>query len=466
MLTYEDLQSLGQNEDNRIAFVQKLIAEHMSSKIYKIAKDAQLYYEGLNPTINTYEKIIYDYLGKAHVDMWTANHKIASSFLTFVVDQEVSYLLGNGVLFGKDTTKDKLGDDFDESIMDALEYARVGGVSFGFWNLDHVDVFRITEFAPLYGEETGALMAGVRWWQLDAEKPLRATLYEPDGYTEYIKRPNDDMKVMHEKRPYKVRVVKSVAEGTIQADGENYDGFPIVPLYSDKNRHSALIGKRNTLDALDLARSNMVNNVDEGNLIYWILTNCGGMDEMDDAKFVERLKTLHVAHADGDAGATATAHTLEAPFQGTSTTIDMLIKQLYDDFQAFNSAAVTAANQTATAIDASYTPLDLKCDKIERQVTRFILGILKLAGIDDKPTYTRNRIINKQEETQVIVMQAAYFDEEYIRKKLLTVNGDIDQYDELTKRIDAEDMDRLDETDDEEEEGGEKNAESDTSDEN
>ncbi|MBQ1504978.1 MAG: phage portal protein, partial [Oscillospiraceae bacterium] len=169
----------------------------------------------------------------------------------------------------------------------------------------------------------------------------------------------------------------------------------------------------------------------------------GGMDDLDDAKFIERIKTIHVAHADTDAGATVEAKTIEAPFEGTQTTIDMLIKRLYDDFQAFNSAAVTASNQTATAIQASYVPLDLKTDKIERQVTRFITGILRLAGIDDKPTYTRNQMINRQEETQTLIQQAPWLDDEYLLKKLLTINGDIDMYAEIAERVDAENEARL-----------------------
>ena len=187
----------------------------------------------------------------------------------------------------------------------------------------------------------------------------------------------------------------------------------------------------------------MVNNVDEGNLIYWVLTNCGGMDDLDDVKFVERLKTLHVAHADGDDGVKAEAHTIEAPYDGTNATIDMLKRKLYEDFQAFDASAVSAGNQTATAIKACYVPLDLKADKFEASVTRFIGEILKLAGIDDKPSYTRNQIINKSEEIQSVLMGATYFDDEYITKKLLTILGDADQYDEMMKRKDEEDMERL-----------------------
>ena len=158
------------------------------------------------------------------------------------------------------------------------------------------------------------------------------------------------------------------------------------------------------------------------------------MTDIDDAKFVERLKTLHVAHANGDDSAKAEAHTIEAPYEGTNTTIDMLKKKLYEDFQCFDAAAVSAGNQTATAIKASYVPLDLKTDKFEAEVTRFIVGILQIAGIDDKPSYTRNQIINKTEETQALLLGAEYYDEEYITKKLLTINGDIDQYEDIAKR--------------------------------
>lgn len=442
MLTYEDFQKIENDEGEKVKFILRAIGEHKRSKAYQDALTAQDYYNGENTTITKYEKILYDMQGLAHVDMWTANHKIASSFFTFVIDQEISYLLGNGVRFGKETTKKQLGKDFDQEVIDAFEYARCGGTSFGFWNLDHLDVFKFLEFCPVYGEENGALMMGIRFWQLDRNKPLRVTLYELDGYTEYIRRKANTMEVLKEKQPYKVRVT-SADDGTLITEGENYAGFPIVPLYGNKQHTSALRGHRNTIDALDLATSNMINNVDEGNLIYWVLTNCGGMNDLDDAKFIERLKTLHVAHADGDSGAAAEAHTIEAPYEGTKVTIDVIQDQLYDDFQAFDAKSLTAVDMSATAIRAGYTRLDMKCDKLETQVTRFINGILELAGIDDNPTYQRNPIINKQEEVQSIIMQADYFDDEYIRKKLLAINGDIDMFDEISQRMDAENANRL-----------------------
>lgn len=444
MLTYEDLTKAGKTDADRIEFVKKAITEHINSPEYQKAVEAQAYYDGENPTITRYEKILYDMQGRAHVDMWTANHKISSQFFSTAVNQEVAYLLGNGIRFSNDATKKKLGKKFDARVLQSELNARIHGVSFGFWNYDHLECFSFLQFMPLLGEENGAVMSGIRHWQLADDKPLRATLYELDGYTELMQRKGEEMVIIKEKQPYKTTRKGTKAEGMEIVNGSNYDGFPIVPLYSNEQHKSAICGKRNTIDALDLVTSQMVNNVDEGNLIYWVLTNCGGMDDLDDAKFIERIKTTHVAHADGDAGATAEAHSIDAPIDGTIASADKLESKLYKDFQAFNPESVTAGNQSATAIHACYIPLDLKCDiVIEPQVTEFIYGILALAGIDDEPTYQRNQIINKMEETQTLVMQADYLDDEYITKKILSINGDIDQYEDMVKRKDAEAADRL-----------------------
>ena len=227
MKTYQDFLQVGEHEQLRMEFCLQAINDYRSSSLYRTARDAELYYDGENPTISRYEKIIYDMKGLAHRDMYTANHKISSSFFGMVVDQQVGYLLGNGVSFGDDKTKDALGDTFDQDIMDAAEYAQIAGVSFCLWNLDHVDVFKATEFVPLYDEENGALCAGIRFWQVAPGKPLRATLYEMDGYTNYLWEDGDGQ-LLHERRPYKITLMHSAADGTVIYDGENYPTFPIV----------------------------------------------------------------------------------------------------------------------------------------------------------------------------------------------------------------------------------------------
>jgi hypothetical protein len=112
------------------------------------------------------------------------------------------------VTWKNEATAKKLGDDFDTQLQKIGKMALSGAVAFGFFNYDHVEVFSIREYAPLYDEENGALMAGVRFWQIDAKKPLRATFYEMDGYTDYIwnTRDNKDGQVLHDKRPYILKI--------------------------------------------------------------------------------------------------------------------------------------------------------------------------------------------------------------------------------------------------------------------
>ena len=441
MKSYQDLIAASENEAAKMAFIFAAITEHKGTTPYIIALDAEQYYRGLNPRITKYEKIIYDMRGDAHVDKWTPNHKIASNFFNFAITQENQYLLGNGATFTKDDTKAKLGDDFDIQLQDLGKKALVGGVAFGFFNLDHIDTFSLLEFVPLYDEENGALRAGIRFWQVSPDKPMRATLYEEDGYTDYI-RANDKSAILHEKRPYKLKVRTSEADGEEIYDGENYPTFPIVPLWGNDKKQSELVGRQGTIDAFDLLNSNLVNNLDEANYIYWVLTNCGGMDEMDDAKFIEQLKTTHVAHADGDSGATAEAHTIEAPYQASESAIQTIQRRLYEDFMCLDVNSLSAANKTATEIKAAYQPLDSKCDMYEYCVIEFVQKILELAGIDDKVTFTRSKVVNKSDEINTLLAAQAYLDDETIVEQVCQILGIADKTDEIIRKRRTEEQSR------------------------
>ena len=442
MKSYQDLIAASENEAAKMAFVFAAITEHKGTTPYIIALDAEQYYKGLNPRITKYEKIIYDMRGDAHVDKWTPNHKIASNFFNFAITQENQYLLGNGATFTKDDTKAKLGDDFDTQLQDLGKKALVGGVAFGFFNLDHIDTFSLLEFVPLYDEENGALRAGIRFWQVSPDKPMRATLYEEDGYTDYI-RANDKSAMLHEKRPYKLKVRTSEADGEEIYDGENYPTFPIVPLWGNDKKQSELVGRQGTIDALDLLNSNLINNLDEANYIYWVLTNCGGMDDIDDAKFIEQLKTTHVAHADGDSGATAEAHTIEAPYQASESAIQTIQRRLYEDFMCLDVNSLSAANKTATEIKAAYQPLDSKCDMYEYCVIEFVQKILELAGIDDKVTFTRSKVVNKSDEINTLLAAQAYLDDETIVEQVCQILGIADKTDEIIRKRRTEEQSRF-----------------------
>ena len=440
--TYNDLVDIDENEKQRMEFVLSAIREHKGSDLYKTAYDAELYYKHQNPTIMRYQKFVYNQFGQKVPDVWSPNNKIASNWYNYFTTQAVSYLLGNGVTFGKkEATKNKLGKDFDKKVQDIATHAKNGGVAFGFWNLDHLECFDLTEFVPLYDEDDGGLKAGIRFWQIDDQKPLRATLYELDGYTDYIKRKDKEIETLVEKRAYTQIVKRNDIEGETIFDGAPPAGFPIVPLWN-VNRQSDLVGNRGTIDAYDLMVSGLINNVSDGEFIYWILKNCGGMDAVDDAKFIEQLKLTRVAHADGDEGAGVEAHNVSVEFEASAEALDRLTAQLYKDFMALKVEDVSAGSVTATQIVAAYEPINQKTDQFEYQVTDFIQGILELAGIEDEPTYTRSQMSNQSELLEMVLQCAEYLDDEYVTTKILTLLGDADKAQEVIERKTAEQADR------------------------
>lgn len=441
MRTFNDLLEVGENEANRMQFVYEAISEHKSSELYKTAQIADEYDRKQNRTIVQFQKLLYDATGRAIPDNVSANYKITSGFFNRFTTQQVQFLLGNGVTWKDETTKDYLGEDFDKQLQVAAKASLGAGVSFGFYNYDHLEVFTALEYVPLYDEENGALMAGIRFWQVDAQKPLRATLYEIEGITEYIWEDGEG-RILKEKRPYILTLISTgVDEAEIFA-GENYPTFPIVPLWANPHRQSELVGLREQIDAYDLIKSGFCNTIDEASFIYWTINNAGGMDEIDLAEFVQRLKTIHAANVE-DTGATAQANSLEAPHEGREALLDRLAKDMYADYMALNIDEIKGGANTATQIRAAYEPMNNKADQFEYCVIEFLQGILSVAGLEDKPTFTRSYLVNTQEEISVLLQAAQYLDDEYVTRKILTLLGDADKADEIIANMDEYDYQRI-----------------------
>lgn len=439
--TYQDLLAIGENDQNRMDFVRAVINDHQNSQLYKNAVIADKYDRQQNVTICNYQKALFNLQGRPVEDLWSANYKLASNFFKRFVTQQNQFLLGNGITWGKDETSEKLGDDFDTRTQEAGRAALVGGVAFGFWNLDKLVVFKVTEFAPLYDEENGALMAGVRFWQLASNKPLRATLYELDGYTDYMWE-NGKPSILKDKRPYILKTRTTQVDGTEIYDGENYPSFPIVPFWGNPHHQSELLGIRSQIDAYDIIKSGFADDLDTAQ-VYWVLHNTGGMNDEDLAQFIERLHIVHAASVDDEAGTAVDAHTVDIPSEGREKLLDRIEKDLYKDYMAFNPETIASGAATATQIRAAYEPINSKADEYEYCAIEFLKGILNVAGIEDDPTFERSYIINRQEEVQVLTLAAQYLTEDYVTEKILTVLGDADRAEETLREIDAEGVERI-----------------------
>lgn len=434
MLTYQDFLRAGNKEN----FIIELISEHKTSKQYHVAVDAENYNRQQNTTIMKYQKFLYKLTGQKIVDTISPNYKMASNYLNRFITQLNQYLLGNGATFTDETTKGKLGVDFDTQLQKAGRSALIEGVSFGFWDFDKLRVFKLIEFAPLYDEENGSLRAGARFWQLDNDKPMRITFYEEDGYTEYIYKIGEEIEVIKPKTTYKQIVKYTAISGEEIYQGENYPNFPIVPFYANPERQSELVGIREQIDAYDLIKSGFANDLD-GHMLYWILENAGGMDDPDIARLIERMKTLGAVISDEDAQ--VKMQQLDIPYESRIAYLDRLEEDLYKDFGALKVDIISSSATTATQINAAYLPLDCKTDQYEYECIEFVRNILKLQGIEDIPQFKRNKIANQSEATTMILQASNYLDDETVLKHLPFLSPD--EIETILKNKEKEEAERF-----------------------
>ena len=440
MKTYQDFLEVAEKSDReRMEFVLSAINNHKDSDLYKQAVIAKEYDAHRNVTIANFQKLLYTLNGKVIPDNYSPNYKLRSNFFANFVTQETQYLLGNGVTLKKEENKAKLGAGFDTRLQEAAHAALVGGVSYGFWNLDHLEVFDVTEFVPLLDEENGTLRSGIRFWQVCTSKPLRATLFEPDGFTQYIRRSGEEMMVLEPKRGYVAVEATSEIDGTELLAYQNYPGFPIIPMYGNRAKQSELVGQREAIDCYDLIKSGFANTVDDASVIYWTISNAGGMDEIDMARFKESMRRIGVGLVDDD-GAKAEAHTITIPVEAREALLSRISDDLYRDFQMLDVTKLQGGQKTATEINAAYQPMDNKVDQFEYCVIDFLQALFKIVGIEDDPSFTRSKVTNQLEQTQMVLLAANYLDDETILNKLPWLTQE--EVAEILKRKAAEDIER------------------------
>lgn len=460
MKTYQDLLAVGVSDEARGAFCRDAVDSFKCSREYAEAQDGERYFAKHNTTIEKFQKMLYTLSGKQVADVFSSNFKTKTLAFRRLCQQQVQYVLGNGLKLEKPENKAKLGKNFDFKLQLAAKRAMAGGRGFGFWNVDHLEVFGYADtpskpgFCPLYSEETSQLMAGIRYWcrVVGDDIVFKCTLYEPDGYTDFQQVNREPVKVVNPKRGY-IKTITKTAVGVDDEIESNYAGLPIIPLYANDEHESELVGIKESIDCYDYVKNGLANDIDDAAGFYWILKNEGGMDDPDLAKFIQRMASVRAAVVED--GTEAEAHTLEVPVESRQAMLELLRNDLYEDFQALDVKTLSAAPKTTQEIKAAYQSQDNKCADFEYYVLDFVQQILELAGISDNPTFTWNRVANQSEQTNMVLSASNYLSDECVIQHLpfLTPEEAMAEIkkrqDEEIKRFSADD----EEDEDDEEEG-------------
>ena len=437
MLTFQDFERKG------AVLIPQIISEHQRSELCQTAMTANEYDRQRNTTICNYVQTLLSLTGSPMIDFTATNNRIASNFFHRLNTQRCTYLLGNGVMFGAETEKIKkrLGVRFDNDVKRCAYRALIHGVAFGFWDVNRLYTFPVTEFAPLWDENTGKLRAGLRYWRIDPEKPVTVTLYEEDGYTVLRGKDYGSLSVAEEKRGYKKRVIYTPADGERVIGYDNYGSLPLVPFWGSDLHQSTLVGMQNAIDSFDLIQSGFANDLSDCTQVYWILENYNGMSDADVKRLRDRIRFSHIAAIDTMSGGNIKPYTVDIPFEARKAYLEHIRSTIYEAFGALDVHQLSAGS-TNDHIDAAYQPVDEEADDFEYQCIEFIQQICRFIGFNDAvPTFKRNRISNQTEQTEMIISASEYLDRETILKKLPFVT--IDEVAGILQNLDREEGGRV-----------------------
>ena len=428
--TYQDW--LDTPEWERPELLEKIITVYKTSAEFRGALEARAYFRGENSTVMG-KVILEKSVGKVekrdeegrkitkmiNLDKPVVGARIPTGFLFRLVTQQNQFLLANGVTLADEAQKQRLGLGFDKTMEQIGEHALLDGVSWGFWNVDHLEVIEaardaLSGFVALLDEETSAPMVGVQFWQINADRDMRVRLFEIDGLTMYCKR-KDGMEVTQPKRAYSVTITKDAA-GEMITGASNYSALPVVPLYANAEHRSELTPSiKAKIDAYDRITSDFVDNLDKANDVFWVLNNFGGtLAEMQEMIAMIRSIGIIANQSDGVGGnSTAQPHAFEVPYAARQTALQILERELYKDYMAVNMDEITGGSLTNVAIRTATANLNLKADRYEWQVFRFVQHVLALLGIKtEQITFKRQTIANETEITQNLVSLSEFIDDE------------------------------------------------------
>jgi len=446
--TFQDWQAAR----SKPAMIATIVADYKMSLDFAYALEADAYFAGDNVEVMRKVMLRLESVKSSTGESKAVNkevigNRVASNFFSRFVIQQNQYLLGNGVQLKDDAAKDKLGRAFDTALQQAGEHALIQGVCFGFWNLDRLETLKAavdsrSGFAPLYDEETAALMAGIQFWQIADDKPTYYRLFEIDGITEY-KRVNQRVVEITPKRGYITKVRKD-AISTETVGDRNYSALPVIPFYGNNLCRSELTNNiKSKIDLYDNITSDFGDNLDRTNDIYWVINNFGGTGDQIIEMLAEitRIKATYT-EAGASGQSTAEPHTIEVPYQARQTALELLRKALYQDYMALDMDEIRGGSLTNVAIKVATTNMNLKADRYEWQAFTFVQQILFLLGIKTEDIKFKRRTITNDSE---VVQDIALMRSDITRKKALELNPYIqaDEIDDIIKDLDAEDASGL-----------------------
>lgn len=403
------------------AEIVKFIQNDRASTAKVFARTADLYYEGKHD-IRKHRVFYINDAGEPVEVTNRSNVRISHPFFTELVDQKVQYMLsGCDAIVKSDDPKlqgfldEYFGDDFQAELMDVLTSASVHGCAYlyAFKNEENRTEFRFADgmgVVEVTEKESGDGKAYTIYHVVDRiidNKKIELVQVWDEQQTWYYRMIDNaltlDDSVKLNPRPHIV----------YEQDGVKYaDVYGFIPFFrfdNNKRQRSDLAPIKGLIDDYDLMACSLSNDLQDFRQALYVVRGFEG-DNMDELiQNINGKKTLGVS---GDGG--VDVKTVDIPIEARRVKLELDERNIYRFGMGLNTAGLkdTAAT-TNIAIKMAYTLLDLKCNKVEHNLRRYMKKIVKVAldeinkangtGYRAKDVYfdfTRETTVNEQENAQ------------------------------------------------------------------
>lgn len=407
--------------------IVKFIQNDRESTEKVFARTADLYYEGKHD-IRKHRVFYINDAGEPVEVTNRSNVRISHPFFTELVDQKVQYMLsGCDAIVKSDDAKlqgfldEYFGDDFQAELMDVLTSASVHGCAYlyAFTNKDNRTEFRFADgmgVVEVTDKESSDGKAYTIYHVVERvidNKKIELVQVWDEQQTWYYRMIDNtltlDDSVKLNPRPHIV----------YEQDGVKYaDVYGFIPFFrfdNNKKQRSDLAPIKGLIDDYDLMACSLSNDLQDFRQALYVVRGFEG-DNMDELiQNINGKKTLGVS---GDGG--VDVKTVDIPIEARRVKLELDEKNIYRFGMGLNTAGLkdTAAT-TNIAIKMAYTLLDLKCNKVEHNLRRYMKKIVKVAldeinkangtGYRVKDVYfdfTRETTVNEQENAQTDLAHA------------------------------------------------------------
>lgn len=417
--------------------IKRLMDKDASNAIKAQARLGRRYYEGEHDILN-YRIFFFDAHGELKEDPSRSNQRISHPYFTELCDQQVQYMLSDsdGYIVAEDDKdlQEALNEYFDEDFMGSMHDFLTDVVSLGFGYFycykgederihfeaaDSMGVIEVSEKESSDGKRYIIYHYFDRY-DKDGRAIVKVQVWDEENTYYYVKTPDGVLETDDEAavnpRPH---VVWKGEDGSTFGEGLGF--IPFFRLDNNRKRQSNLKVIKAIIDDYDLVNCGLSNNIqDYDNPIYAVT----GFQGDDLGELMRNLKSKRIVGLDENGG--IELKTVDIPYEARKTKLEMDEKNIYHFGMGLNSNMVGDGNVTNVVIKSRYALLDMKCNKLEVRLKKFLRAILDVVLEDINQ---RNGKDYKQKQIKL------EFNREIMTNAL--DNAQIAKYDAETKEIDV-----------------------------